>query len=86
MSLSAPLFYSPKHDPQVDTGQIMDDRELEEGLRALGAELARKPSRAYRTWILKMDNGQPAFELSEFDVMFDEILDEVYGEADNTKD
>lgn len=64
----------------------MDDRELENGMHALAAELASKPNRAYRTWTLKMDGGKPTFELSEFDVMFDEILDEVYGEKDNTKD
>lgn len=64
----------------------MDDRELEKGLRALGAELADKPNRAYRTWTLRMDGGKPTFELSEFDVMFDEILDEVYGEEESTED
>lgn len=64
----------------------MDDDEWEKGMRAFAAALASKPNRAYRTWILRMDGGDPTFELSEFDKMFDEILDEVYGDADKTED
>jgi len=36
----------------------MGDRELEKDLRALGAELADKPNRAYRTWTLRTDVGE----------------------------
>ncbi|MBB5050997.1 hypothetical protein HNQ36_000951 [Afipia massiliensis] len=64
----------------------MDDHEWEKGMHALAAELASKPNRAYRTWTLRIDGGKPTFELSEFDGMFDEILDEVYGEADKIGD
>lgn len=60
----------------------MDDRELEKGMHALAAALADKPNRAYRTWTLRTDGSEPFFELSEFDKMFEEILDEVYGDTD----
>jgi len=63
----------------------MDD-EWEKCMRACAA-LADRPNRAYRTWTLgKTDSGEPTFELSEFNKMFDEILDEVYGEEDNSRD
>lgn len=64
----------------------MDDHEWQKGMHAFAAELASKPNRTYRTWILRMDGGKPKFELSEFDRMFDEILDEVYRDADKTAD
>jgi hypothetical protein len=64
----------------------MDDREWEKGMHALAAELASTPNRAYRTWTLRIDGGKPTFELSEFDRMFEEILDEVYQDANKTVD
>lgn len=64
----------------------MNDDEWEKGMRVFAAALVSKPNRAYRTWALKIDDGDPTFELSEFDKMFDEILDETYGDADKIAD
>ena len=54
----------------------LSDEEIEE-IHALF-----KQSKGYRTYDLVLVNGEPQFVLSEFDQMFERVLDEVYGKKE----
>ena len=54
----------------------LSDEEIEE-INALF-----KQSKGYRIYDLVLVNGEPQFVLSEFDQMFERVLDEVYGKKE----
>ena len=54
----------------------LSDEEIEE-IHALF-----KQSKGYRIYDLVLVNGEPQFVLSEFDQMFERVLDEVYGKKE----
>ena len=40
---------------------------------------SKAPQKAYRTFTLKFENGEPVWTLSEIDRMLDEVIEEIFG-------
>jgi hypothetical protein len=45
----------------------------------LFSKLSKSPHKAYRTYQLSFENGEPVFTLSEIDRIFDEVLEKMFG-------
>ena len=43
----------------------------------------KSPQRAYRTYQLKFENGEPVFTLSEADRLLEEVFEEMFGPGTN---
>ena len=39
----------------------------------------KSPQKAYRTYTLKFENGEPVWTLSEIDQMLEEVFEEIFG-------
>jgi hypothetical protein len=49
------------------------------GLFELFSKPSKVPQKAYRTYKLTFENGEPIFTLSEIDRIFDEVFEEMFG-------